>query len=124
MDSYNKVSVSICGKTYDLKGDESQTYLNMVGQYIENKYKIYSENKNFTYQSIDMQHMLLQLNIADDYFKEKEKNTIKMIELADKEREIIEIRRELVEARVMAENYNAEIRELQRQLQEVNFNRG
>ncbi len=115
----NKVSITLSNKTYDLIGSESQTYLNMVAQYIEHKYEEFHKNPALKLQAVDMQHVLLELNIADDYFKSKEKVSMQLRELADKEKELIEVKRQLVEAQIRADNCSEQMAELHRQVAEM-----
>ncbi|MFI3237483.1 MAG: cell division protein ZapA [Lachnospiraceae bacterium] len=115
----NKVTITLSDKTYDLVGNESQAYLNMVAQYIENKYEEFHKNPTFKLQAIDMQHVLLELNIADDYFKSKEKVSMQLRELADKEKQLIELKRQLVEAQIRSDNCSAQMLELQKQIAQM-----
>ena len=78
MEKKNSFNITLAGKSYTLCGEESGEYLKSVGSYIENKYAEFSGNLAFRTQSMDMQHVLLQLNIADDYFKCREKLSIQM----------------------------------------------
>ncbi|MBQ9550510.1 MAG: cell division protein ZapA [Lachnospiraceae bacterium] len=65
--------VVINGKVFTLSGYESEEYLQRVAAYINSKISEYNKIESFSRQSIDVQNTLLQLNIADDYFKIKEK---------------------------------------------------
>ena len=61
--------VIIGGKVLTLSGYESEEYLQRVASYINNKLTEYSKLDGFTRQPPDRQNILMQLNIADDYFK-------------------------------------------------------
>ena len=61
--------VIIGGKVFTLSGYESEEYLQKVASYINNKISEYSKLDSFRRQPVDRQNVLLQLNIADDYFK-------------------------------------------------------
>ena len=61
--------VIIGGKVLTLSGYESEEYLQKVASYINNKSEEYSKMDGFRHQPVDMQNILMQLNIADDYFK-------------------------------------------------------
>ena len=61
--------VIIGGKVFTLSGYESEEYLQKVASYINNKMSEYSKLDSFRRQPVDRQNVLLQLNIADDYFK-------------------------------------------------------
>ena len=61
--------VIIAGKVFTLSGYESEEYLQKVASYINNKIAEYNKVDSFKRQSLDTQNVLMQLNIADDYFK-------------------------------------------------------
>ena len=61
----------IGGKAFTLSGNESEEYLQKVASYINGKMEEYSKMGTFTRQPMDTQNVLIQLNIADDYFKAK-----------------------------------------------------
>ena len=73
MKKYNDVEVIINNKRYTLCGYESDAYLHMVANYLNDKYVEMKKSDNFMHMDQDMKSILVQLNIADDYFKEKEK---------------------------------------------------
>ena len=63
--------VLIGGKVFTLIGYESEDYMQKIASYINNKMTEYGKLDSFRRQSLDRQSVLLQLNIADDYFKAK-----------------------------------------------------
>ena len=67
--------VIIGGKVLTLSGYESEEYLQKVASYINNKLAEYGRVESFRRQPVDTQHVLLELNIADDYFKAKSRST-------------------------------------------------
>ena len=71
MSSKTDTEVIIGGKVFTLSGYESEEYLQKVASYINNKITEYNKNESFKRLTLDMQNVLLQLNIADDYFKAK-----------------------------------------------------
>ena len=73
MMKYNDVEVIINNKRYTLCGYESDAYLQMVAAYLNDKYVEMRNSDGFVLMDQDMKSTLIQLNIADDYFKEKEK---------------------------------------------------
>ena len=68
MSSKTDTEVIIGGKVFTLSGYESEEYLQKVASYINNKITEYNKNESFKRLTLDMQNVLLQLNIADDYF--------------------------------------------------------
>ena len=71
MASKTDTEVIIGGKVFTLSGYESEEYLQKVALYINNKIADYNKMDGFKRQPVDTQNVLLQLNIADDYFKAK-----------------------------------------------------
>ena len=76
MSSKTDTEVIIGGKVFTLCGYESEEYLQKVASYINNKLAEYNKVDSFRRQSPDTQGVLLQLNIADDYFKAKKQISI------------------------------------------------
>ena len=71
MSSKNKTEVLIDGKIYTLSGYESEEYLQRVATYINNKLAEFKKLDGYGRQSKEIKSILLELNIADDYFKAK-----------------------------------------------------
>ena len=69
--SKTDTEVIIGGKVFTLSGYESVEYLQKVASYINNKIAEYSRLDSYRRQSMETQNVLLELNIADDYFKAK-----------------------------------------------------
>ena len=65
------IQVVIGGKVYTLSGYESEEYLQKIALYINNKMDEMDQISNYRRLSVDMQKTLLELNMADDYYKAK-----------------------------------------------------
>ena len=72
MDSKNYTEVLIDGRIYTLGGAEDESYLQRVASYINEKHSQLKKRDGFLKQSGDYQSVMVELNIADDYFKAKE----------------------------------------------------
>ena len=88
MASKTDTEVIIGGKVFTLSGYESEEYLQKVASYINNKINEYSKIDSFRRRPMDTQSVLLQLNIADDYFKAKKQISVLEEELQTKEKEL------------------------------------
>ena len=86
--------VIIGGRVLTLSGYESEEYLQKVASYINNKLAEYNRVESFRRQPADIQNILVELNIADDYFKAK-KQIEEMEEEAARQR-LIALYRETV----------------------------
>ena len=63
--------VIIGGKVYTLSGYEGEEYLQRVATYINNKINEFDAIEAYHRFPSDMKSTMIQLNIADDYFKAK-----------------------------------------------------
>ena len=92
--------VVIGGKTYTLSGYESEEYLLRVAEYINSKIDELNADSEFAKLPVDMRHLLLNLNIADDYFKAISKNEELQSIIDKKENDLYDIKHELVAAQM------------------------
>lgn len=110
--------VIIGGKVFTLSGYESEAYLQQVASYINNKMAEYNKVDSFRRQPIDTQSVLLQLNIADDYFKSKKKIDDLQTELETKEKELYDLKHELITYQIKLENTEKVVKTLQKEINE------
>ncbi|MDD6202938.1 MAG: cell division protein ZapA [Lachnospiraceae bacterium] len=103
MASKTDTEVIIGGKVFTLCGYESEEYLQKVASYINAKMAEYNKIDSYRKQSMDMQNVLMQLNIADDYFKAKKKIASMEEELEAKEKEIYDLKHELIATQIKLE---------------------
>lgn len=118
MASKTDTEVIIGGKVFTLSGYESEEYLQKVALYINNKVNEYSKVDSFRHQPLDTQNVLLQLNIADDYFKAKKQISVLEEELQGKEKELYDLKHELISSQIKLENTEKKVKELQLALNE------
>lgn len=110
--------VIIAGKVFTLSGNESEEYLQKVASYINNKIAEYNGNDSFKRQPMDIQNVLLQLNIADDYFKAKKQISILEEDLKNKNDEVYDLKHDLIAAQMKLETTEKKVQELQDQANE------
>ena len=65
------IKVLIGGKVMTMSGYESEEYMQRVASYINSKIEEYEKTDAFRKASSDIKHRMLELNFADNYFKEK-----------------------------------------------------
>ncbi|MBN2853593.1 MAG: cell division protein ZapA [Clostridia bacterium] len=70
----NKVKLSILGKDYLIVGTESDEYIQKVGLYVDKKLKQVEELGDSKLSTV-MVAVLGATNIADEFFKERDKST-------------------------------------------------
>ncbi|MDE7333890.1 MAG: cell division protein ZapA [Lachnospiraceae bacterium] len=110
--------VIIGGKVFTLSGYESEEYLQKVASYINNKMAEYGKVDSFRRQPLDTQSVLLQLNIADDYFKAKKQINLLEEDIAGKEKELYNLKHELIASQIKLENTEKNLKSLQNELNE------
>lgn len=108
--------VIIGGKVLTLCGYESEEYLQKVASYINNKMAEYNKVDSFRRHPVDMQNILLQLNIADDYFKARKQISSLEEELENKEKELYELKHQLVAAQIKLESTEKSLRNVNKEL--------
>lgn len=118
MSSKNKTEVLIDGKIYTLSGYESEEYLQRVATYINNKLAELKKLDGYARLSQELKSILLELNVADDYFKAK--NQVKMVEeeLAQKDQELYDLKHELISTQIKLEDAAKELEALKEQTTE------
>ena len=110
--------VIIGGKVFTLSGNESEEYLQKVANYINNKIAEYAKVEGFKRQPIDVQNVLMELNIADDYFKAKKQIEILQEQAEEKEKELYDLKHEQIAAQIKLENTEKNMKDLQTDLNE------
>jgi cell division protein ZapA len=119
MSTKTDTEVIIAGKVFTLSGYESEEYLQKVASYINNKVAEYNKVESFKRQPLDTQNVLLQLNIADDYFKAKTQIGILEEELANKEKEMYDLKHELIASQMKLEKTEEAVKKLQEEANET-----
>ena len=118
MSTKTDTEVIIAGKVFTLSGYESEEYLQKVASYINNKAAEYNKVDSFRRQSIDTQNVLLQLNIADDYFKAKKQISLREEEIQNKEKEMYDLKHELIASQIKLESMEKTVQTLQAEANE------
>ena len=109
MSSKNYIDVIIDGKIYNIGGFESEAYLQKVASYINNMIAEFKQNENYRVQKVDMQRILLEINIANDYFKAKKQGDSLESDIELKDKEMYDLKHELISAQIKLENAEKEL---------------
>lgn len=104
MDRKTDARVVIGGRTYTLSGYESEEYLFKVAEYLNGKIDELRADRDYEKLPVDLRNVLLNLNIADDYFKALKRNEELEAVIDKKENELYDIKHELVAAQMMLES--------------------
>ena len=116
MSSKNNTEVILGGKVFTLSGYESEEYLQKVASYINNKLAEYSKEDSFRRQNAEVRANLMYLNIADDYFKAKKLGDSLSEEIENKDKEIYDLKHELIAAQIKTDAPEKEITELKKEI--------
>lgn len=118
MSAKNETEVVIGGKTLTLSGYESEEYLQNVAAYINAKIADFRKSDHFRRQTIDMQATMIELNIADDYFKAKKFADELEGGLENKDKELYDLKHELISVQIKLDSAQQEIKQLKKELNE------
>lgn len=97
MSAKNQTQVMIDGKLLTVSGYESEEYIQRVSMYVNSKLSEFKKIDGYRRQSEDMKNILMQLNIADDYFKAKKQVEILEDHIAARDKEIFDLKHNLMD---------------------------
>lgn len=118
MSAKTDTEVIIGGKVLTVSGNESAEYLQKVAAYINSKVNEYAKMDSFKRQSVEKQNMLIQLNIADDYFKAKKQIELLEQDLKAKDNELYDLKHELIATQIKLDNTVKSLKEANETLNE------
>ena len=122
MASKNNADVVIGGKVFRVCGYESEEYLQKVANYINGKIAEYTKEDSFRRMSPEMRANILYLNIADDYFKAKKLGDSLSEEIESKDKEIYDLKHELIATQIKADTSAKEVDELKKEINKYQKN--
>ncbi len=123
MSEKTSAEVIIGGKVYTLSGYEGEEYLQRVATYINNKMNEFNGMEELRRFPGDMKATLLQLNIADDYFKAKAQVERLEQEIEQKDKEIYDLKHDLISNQIKAESDEKSRKELEAENRELLLNK-
>ena len=88
--------VTIGGKIYTLGGDVEPEYLQRVATYINGRISELRSKSGFLRQPAELQNVMIQINLADDYFQERLRADKLEERLDALEKEAYELKHQLV----------------------------
>lgn len=96
MSAKKSTTVVIGGRVLTLSGYEEEDYLQRVAAYINSKIDEFTKLDSYRKMNADMKAVLLELNIADDYFSMREKVTDLENQLSQKDKELYDLKHQLI----------------------------
>ena len=112
MEKKNVTEVVIDGVIYRLGGYESSEYLQQVAGYLNNKTTELKALDGYHHLPTSQKALMMELNIADDYFKAKKSADHLEKELADKDKELYGVKHDLVALQMKLEEASRTIQTL------------
>ena len=119
MASEKSAKVLIGGKVYTLSGYEEEEYYQRRANYINSKLEEFNAIDGYKRLSAEMKATLLELNIADDYFKAKAKVESLESDLDIRDKEIYNLKHDLISAQLKTESYEETVKKLEQENKEL-----
>ncbi len=119
MSAKKSTQVLIGGKIYTLSGYEEEDYLQKIATYINGKLSEFEELESVHNFTVDMKNTLLDINIADDYFKAKDLCEKYEGDLENKDKEIYDLKHDLISNQVRIETLEEQIGTLEAEKKEL-----
>lgn len=119
MASKNDVQVIIDGRVLTLSANESEEYMQKIALYINNKLEELRAMSGYKLMSSDMQRIMLELNMADDYFKAKKRIAELESDLDERDKSEYDLKHKLVANQLDIESATKEIESLKDEITEL-----
>jgi len=123
MSAKTSAEVVIDGKVYTLSGYEGEEYLQKVAAYINSKINEFDEIDDYKHISPGMKNTLIQLNIADDYFKAKAQVEKLERDIENRDKEIYDLKHDLISNQVKTESAQESVKALESENKELLLNK-
>lgn len=123
MSAKTSAEVVIDGKVYTLSGYEGEEYLQKVAAYINSKIAEFDAIEDYRHLPLNMKGTLIQLNIADDYFKAKSQVEKLERDMELKDKEIYDLKHDLISNQIKTESAEASMKELEAENKELLLNK-
>ena len=123
MSAKTNAEVVIDGKVYTLCGYEEPEYLQKVAAYINSKINEIDALDGAKTLPANMKGVMIQLNIADDYFKAKSQVEKLERDMELKDRELYDLKHDLISNQLKNESTDARIKDLEAENRELLLNK-
>ena len=104
----NVTEVVIAGKIISISGEEDAGYMTEVAAFINDKLLELQKTENYGRLSAEHKQILLGMNLADEYFREKKKNQILESDLVLIDKELYSLKHELINLQLDLEKLQKE----------------
>lgn len=104
----NVTEVVIAGRIISISGEEDVAYMTEVAAFINDKLLELQKMDNYGKLSAEHKQIMLGMNLADEYFREKKKTQILESELELKDKELYSLKHELINLQLDLEKLQKE----------------
>ncbi len=119
MASKTDVQVLLGGKVYTLSGYESEEYLQKIALYVNNKMSELNQLPGYKRMGSDMQKTLLELNMADDYYKARKRIGELEADMEEKDKAEYDLKHELISVQIQLEESSKNVEKLKDEINEL-----
>jgi cell division protein ZapA len=119
MNKYHDIEVIINNKRYTLSGYEGEEYLQKIASYINSKHVEFRNKDAYKFLDSELKNILMQINIADDYYKTKDKVKETEKDNESKSNEIFDLKHEVISTQTKLDSAQREIEDLKKELNEA-----
>lgn len=119
MEKQTYTKVVIDGKVYNLAGQEEEAYLQRLAAYVNHTIAVLREQGGIQKQTTEIRNLMIFLQMADDYLKEKDAGEQKKQHLEELETQTYDLKHNLVTCRMQLEqleNLKAETEQMREKL--------
>ena len=96
MNEKNDIKVIINNKQYTISGYESEEYIQRIAIFLNSKYLELSKEDGYKHLNDTYKNLMMQINLADEYYKMVEKSEDLQKEIEKRDKELFEIKHELI----------------------------
>ncbi len=103
MAAKTNAEVIIDGKVYTISGFESEEYIQKVASYLNGKISEFRKSDSYTRLSPDFRNVLMQINLADDYFHAVQESEELKKDSESREKDLYDLKHELIATQMKLE---------------------
>lgn len=104
--------VIIDGKVYTLSGYESEEYLQKIASYLNGKIAEFRKNESYNKLNPDFKNILMQINVADDYFRTQREMDDLKADGSTREKDLYDLKHELIATQMKLEATEKNLKEV------------
>ncbi len=119
MSAKKSTKVLIDGKVYTLSGYAEEDYLQRIATYINSKIEEFQSMDGYKNLSVDMKQVLININVADDYFKARDHVEKLESDMEQKDKEIYDLKHDLISEQVKISGFEEQIDALEKEKKEL-----